>query len=202
MATTQSSHPHHHNHHRPSDPAPTAQDIVASNEEIKTALAALRFACQMSTDISCKLNADFGAAPRSPAQLCAPAGATCYFVISTFASLRRIFPAERARCEENIAEKFESLTLFSYRWGIAGSLFLFFSLPYLATPETLRNIGLGVGWELEGILVGVESSLLTTPTEKMMSQLEKKMRADRHHYLKHSRLAPPPYAICFDFTRR
>ncbi|OTA70102.1 hypothetical protein K449DRAFT_427612, partial [Hypoxylon sp. EC38] len=33
--------------------------------------------------------------------------------------LRRIFPEERGECEENIAEKFESLRLFSFRWGLA-----------------------------------------------------------------------------------
>lgn len=89
-------------------------------EELRTALAALRFACKMSTDISCKVNADFERAPRSPALLCAPAGNTCFYVILAFASLRRIFPGERDECEANIAEKFESLKLFSFRWGIAG----------------------------------------------------------------------------------
>ncbi|KAI1091003.1 hypothetical protein F5B19DRAFT_503417 [Rostrohypoxylon terebratum] len=97
-----------------------AHALLQSNQEFSTALAALRFACKMSTDISCKINAEYGAAPKSPAQLCAPAGATCYLVILTFASLGRIFPEERAECLQNIAEKFESLTLFSFRWGIAG----------------------------------------------------------------------------------
>ncbi|KAI1662817.1 hypothetical protein F4813DRAFT_342039 [Daldinia decipiens] len=96
-----------------------ASSLVASSAEISTAMAALRFACKMSTDISCKLNANFGSAPRSPAFLCAPAGATCYLVIQAYAALRRIFPEERAECEANIEEKFESLKLFSFRWGIA-----------------------------------------------------------------------------------
>ncbi|KAI1211556.1 uncharacterized protein F4807DRAFT_394021 [Annulohypoxylon truncatum] len=96
-----------------------ADAILRSNPELDTAVMALRFACKMSTDISCKLNADYGANPKSPAQLCAPAGATCYLVILAFASLGRIFPDNRAECQENIAEKFESLTLFSFRWGIA-----------------------------------------------------------------------------------
>ncbi|OTA85774.1 hypothetical protein M434DRAFT_159221 [Hypoxylon sp. CO27-5] len=94
--------------------------LLARNSELSTALAALRFACKMSTDISCKLNADFEAAPRSPLMLSAPAAGTCYLVIVAFASLRRIFPEERGECEENIAEKFESLRLFSFRWGLAG----------------------------------------------------------------------------------
>ncbi|KAI0137865.1 hypothetical protein F4776DRAFT_88702 [Hypoxylon sp. NC0597] len=94
--------------------------LLECNEELSTALAALQFACKMSTDISCKLNADFEAAPRSPLFLSAPAGGTCYLVILAFASLCRIFPERRDECEENIAEKFESLKLFSFRWGLAG----------------------------------------------------------------------------------
>ncbi|KAL7622807.1 hypothetical protein AAE478_006486 [Parahypoxylon ruwenzoriense] len=111
------------------DTKPAATNSSSSNDiELATALAALRFACKMSTDISCKVNADYEAAAatagaeqksKSPAYLCAPAGATCYLVIQAFASLGRIFPAERADCEANIAEKFESLKLFSFRWGIA-----------------------------------------------------------------------------------
>ncbi|KAI0838757.1 hypothetical protein F5Y06DRAFT_43649 [Hypoxylon sp. FL0890] len=97
----------------------SASALLAGSEEMRTALAALRFACKMSTDISCKLNADFEAAPKSPALLSAPAGATCYLVIVAFASLCRIFPDERDVCQGNIAEKFESLKLFSFRWGIA-----------------------------------------------------------------------------------
>ncbi|KAI1481162.1 hypothetical protein F4774DRAFT_424445 [Daldinia eschscholtzii] len=93
--------------------------LVASSQEISTALAALRFACKMSTDISCKLNANFGSTPRSPIYLCAPAGATCYLVIQAYAAIRRIFPEESGECESNIEEKFESLRLFSFRWGIA-----------------------------------------------------------------------------------
>ncbi|KAI1389654.1 uncharacterized protein F4822DRAFT_207374 [Hypoxylon trugodes] len=97
----------------------SVSSTLAKSEELKTALAALRFACQMSTDISCKLNADFEATPRSPALLCAPAGATCYFVIVFYSSACRIFPEEYDKCQANIAEKFESLRLFSFRWGIA-----------------------------------------------------------------------------------
>ncbi|KAI0179327.1 hypothetical protein GGR52DRAFT_589072 [Hypoxylon sp. FL1284] len=96
-----------------------AAAVLARNEELSTAVAALRFACKMSTDISCKVNADFDRTPRSPALLCAPAGNTCYFVILAFASLCRCFPDERDECQANIAEKFESLKLFSFRWGIA-----------------------------------------------------------------------------------
>ncbi|KAI2467050.1 hypothetical protein F4781DRAFT_433810 [Annulohypoxylon bovei var. microspora] len=104
---------------RNSGSSAAAAALLSTNQELSTALAALRFACKMSTDISCKLNANYNNAAKSPAQLCAPAGATCYLVILTFASLYRIFPEERAECQANIAEKFESLALFSFRWGIA-----------------------------------------------------------------------------------
>ncbi|KAI1765138.1 hypothetical protein GGR53DRAFT_529943 [Hypoxylon sp. FL1150] len=98
----------------------SAAAVLASSEELSTAVAALRFACKMSTDISCKVNADYDrGTPRSPALLCAPAGNTCYFVILAYASLCRCFPDEQDECQANIAEKFESLKLFSYRWGIA-----------------------------------------------------------------------------------
>jgi hypothetical protein len=93
---------------------------IQRNNELSTALAALRFACKMSTDISCQINPHIGEGPSALAVLAAPAGATCYLVILAFADLCRIFPAEAAECHEAIAEKFESLSLFSRRWGIAG----------------------------------------------------------------------------------
>lgn len=96
---------------------------IDANPELKTALAALRFACKMSTDISCKINADFvkdGDSPSNVDVLSAPVGATCYLVIIVFSSFRRIFPDENLECQRAIAEKFESLRLFSSRWGIAG----------------------------------------------------------------------------------
>ncbi|KAI1085050.1 hypothetical protein F5B20DRAFT_129248 [Whalleya microplaca] len=89
------------------------------SDELETALAALRFACKMSTDISCKVNASYQASKRSPVVLCAPAGATCYLVIIVYASFCRIFPEESNERQTDIAEKFESLRLFSSRWGIA-----------------------------------------------------------------------------------
>lgn len=102
-------------------------DAIGRDEELLTALAALRFAMQLSVDISCRLNDDIRSAPRpSLAVLCAPAAPTCYLVIVAFAGLRRIFPEERERCEHAIGEKFESLWLFSRRWGIAGESSLVF----------------------------------------------------------------------------
>ncbi|KAI1485678.1 hypothetical protein F5X96DRAFT_658687 [Biscogniauxia mediterranea] len=95
---------------------------IYASEELSTALAALRFACQMSTDISCKVNRDYESSrpvPRSPAALAAPAGATCYFVIIAYVSLCRMFPDEYNMFQTAITEKFESLWLFSFRWGIA-----------------------------------------------------------------------------------
>ncbi|KAI1821379.1 hypothetical protein F4861DRAFT_471897 [Xylaria intraflava] len=92
---------------------------IESDPELTVALAALRFACKMSSEISCKINTDFDAASRSPAILCAPAGASCYRVILAYACISRIFPEEHDACEKAITEKFESLWLFSFRWGFA-----------------------------------------------------------------------------------
>jgi hypothetical protein len=96
---------------------------IEQDHELKTALAALRFAAQMSTDISCKVNAELKATGEEVASikyLVAPAAPTCYFVVMTYASLRRIYPEEWEHCQEAIVDKFESLRYFSYRWGIAG----------------------------------------------------------------------------------
>lgn len=95
--------------------------VIDNDPELRVALAALRFACKISTEISCKLNSGFDAGlSRSPAILCAPAGATCYLVILAYSSISRIFPEEYDECQVAIAEKFESLWMFSFRWGIAG----------------------------------------------------------------------------------
>ena len=172
---------------------------MCRDDELKVALAALRFACKLSTDISCKINQELDSRPApgaptgpltpksnshpqshadthdhdpdpytanghdarrdsrngsgarrgesgrgrgrdrkasdrgnkndystndtdhgSVSVIAAPAGATCYSVIVAFAGLERIFPSERVQCRQAIAEKFESLRLFSLRWGIAG----------------------------------------------------------------------------------
>ncbi|KAF2965350.1 hypothetical protein GQX73_g8231 [Xylaria multiplex] len=92
---------------------------IEADPELTVALTALRFACKMSTEISCKINTDFDTPSRSPAVLCAPAGASCYRVILAYACLSRIFPEEQEACEKAITEKFESLWLFSFRWGFA-----------------------------------------------------------------------------------
>ncbi|KAI1350987.1 hypothetical protein F5Y01DRAFT_135438 [Xylaria sp. FL0043] len=92
---------------------------IDSDPELTVALTALRFACKMSTEISCKINTDFESPSRSPAVLCAPAGASCYRVILAYACISRIFPEESEACQKAITEKFESLWLFSFRWGFA-----------------------------------------------------------------------------------
>ncbi|RYP66086.1 hypothetical protein DL771_007977 [Monosporascus sp. 5C6A] len=107
----------------------TAPAALEADLELSTAVAALKFACRLSTDISCRVNQDLvgtGTATRKEddpfAVLAAPAGSTCYHVIIAFAGLSRIYPDERERCAEAIAEKFESLHLFSYRWGLADEM--------------------------------------------------------------------------------
>ncbi|KAI0473278.1 hypothetical protein GGR56DRAFT_608831 [Xylariaceae sp. FL0804] len=97
----------------------TSPQAIEADVELSTAVAALRFGCQMSTDISCKLNSDYESSPRAPSILCAPAGATCYLVIFAFDVFGRIFPDEHVHFQEGIRHKFESLWLFSFRWGIA-----------------------------------------------------------------------------------
>ncbi|KAI0526699.1 hypothetical protein F5B22DRAFT_655813 [Xylaria bambusicola] len=92
---------------------------IESDPELTFALTALRFACKMSTEISCKINTDFDSPSRSPAVLCAPAGASCYRVILAYTCISRIFPEEHDACQKAITEKFESLWLFSFRWGFA-----------------------------------------------------------------------------------
>ncbi|KAH9906797.1 hypothetical protein F4778DRAFT_596973 [Xylariomycetidae sp. FL2044] len=91
----------------------------AVSDNLRMAMAALRFACQMSTDISCKINAEYVGQPQDPVTLCAPAGATCYLVIVAFSRFAQIYPEESEGWQKAIAEKFESLQLFSFRWGIA-----------------------------------------------------------------------------------
>lgn len=105
----------------------TAVEISQDND-LTIALAALRFAAQLSTDISCKVNEDIrrtasdeGAALK---YIVAPAAPTCYLVVRTYASLRRIFPEEWEHCQEAMVDKYESLVFFSQRWGIAGKLLL------------------------------------------------------------------------------
>ncbi|TRX92053.1 hypothetical protein FHL15_007150 [Xylaria flabelliformis] len=92
---------------------------IETDPDLTVALTALRFACKMSTEISCKVNPAFDSTSRSPAILCAPAGASCYRVILAYACLSRIFPDEYEACQKAITEKFESLWLFSFRWGFA-----------------------------------------------------------------------------------
>ncbi|RWA14398.1 hypothetical protein EKO27_g722 [Xylaria grammica] len=127
---------------------------IESDTELTVALTALRFACKMSTEISCKINTDFDTASRSPAVLCAPAGASCYRVILAYACISRIFPEEHDACQKAITEKFESLWLFSFRWGFAEKMMR--QLEYRTGIDRkyyLRNTSIsppamGLGYEL------------------------------------------------------
>ncbi|KAF7526999.1 hypothetical protein G7054_g10600 [Neopestalotiopsis clavispora] len=96
---------------------------IEQDHDMKTALAALRFAAQLSVDISCKANVDM---QRTASQevsalkfVVAPAAPTCYLVVKTYATLRKIFPEEWQQCQEAMEAKFESLKIFAHRWGIA-----------------------------------------------------------------------------------
>ncbi|KAI0016550.1 hypothetical protein F4780DRAFT_677277 [Xylariomycetidae sp. FL0641] len=115
-------------------------DIDQSNE-LSTAVAALRLACKISTDISCKVNLEFsGQIPSGPAVICAPAGATCYLVILAFSRMCRIFPEEHVVFQRAIADKFESLWLFSFRWGIAEKMMSQLEQTGLNRDHYLKNV--------------------------------------------------------------
>lgn len=105
----------------------TGQQIQLDHD-LRTALAALRFAAQLSVDISCKANVDMQktAAEKGGALkfVVAPAAPTCYLVVRTYASLRRIFPEEWETCQAAMESKYESLRIFARRWGIAGTSLL------------------------------------------------------------------------------
>ncbi|KAI1850552.1 hypothetical protein JX265_004262 [Neoarthrinium moseri] len=123
---------------------------IKQDADLSMALAALRFAAQLSTDISCKVNADIKRGEEGVAlkYIVAPAAPTCYLVVKTYASLRRIFPEEWDHCQEAMVDKFESLRFFSYRWGIAEKMMR--QLQEVAgldrnefiKPETLASISI------------------------------------------------------------
>lgn len=96
---------------------------IEADEQLRTALAALRFATQMSTDITCKMNAESKATGREMTfrELPAPAAPTCYLVVVTYAGLRNISPEDHSKCQAAIVDKYDSLKFFGQRWGIAGA---------------------------------------------------------------------------------
>ena len=99
-------------------------------------------------------------------------------------SSHEIFPAERAECREAIAEKFESLRLFSLRWRIAGEytppplLSLFSTTPYGMLTTGLRP---------------------SPNIEEMVRQLEEKRGIHRSEYINNlpspTVSAPPSYSM-------
>ncbi|KAK9782782.1 putative Zn(2)-C6 fungal-type domain-containing protein [Seiridium cardinale] len=96
---------------------------IRQDHDLTTALAALRFAAQLSVDISCKANVDMQRTASQPVSalkfVVAPAAPTCYLVVKTYATLRKIFPEEWQNCQDAMQAKYESLRIFAYRWGIA-----------------------------------------------------------------------------------
>ncbi|KAI0390421.1 hypothetical protein F5Y17DRAFT_461775 [Xylariaceae sp. FL0594] len=135
---------------------------VRNDEDLSTALMALRFACRMSSEISCKINASFSPDAPYPAVLCAPAGATCYLVILAYSSLGHIFPEERDECQKAIAEKFESLLLFSFRWGLAEKMM----------RKLKQRIGLDREYYLKGTPITPPRGRTTTTTTHLMEQYQ------------------------------
>ncbi|KAI0151224.1 hypothetical protein BJ166DRAFT_384444 [Pestalotiopsis sp. NC0098] len=100
-----------------------SREQIQQDHDMRTALAALRFAAQLSVDISCKANVDMARTASQEVSalkfVVAPAAPTCYLVVKTYATLRKIFPEEWQQCQEAMEAKFESLKIFAHRWGIA-----------------------------------------------------------------------------------
>lgn len=96
---------------------------INDDTELRTALAALRFAAQMSSDITCKMNIEANTSSQelSCRELAALAAPTCYVVVQVYTSLRNIFPHEYQKCQDAIIDKYKSLKFFRCRWGIAGT---------------------------------------------------------------------------------
>ncbi|KAK7922996.1 hypothetical protein PG985_007067 [Apiospora marii] len=100
----------------------TAAQINANNE-LRTALAALRFAAQLSSDITCKMNNEVSAPDKelSCRELAVLAAPTCFLVVKVYTGLRNICPEEYQKCQDAILDKYKSLNIFKCRWGIAGT---------------------------------------------------------------------------------
>jgi hypothetical protein len=93
---------------------------IDNNHELSIALHALKFASKLSTDISCKMNAELAGEIDTVKYLSAPAAPTCYLVIVAYTGLQKVLPEDVAYSQTVMYEKFESLKFFSHRWGIAG----------------------------------------------------------------------------------
>lgn len=120
----------------------TGQEIQ-QDHDLRTALTALRFAAQLSVDISCKANVDMlnTAADKGGALkfVSAPAPPTCYLAVRTYATLRKIFPEEWQTCQAAMEAKYESLRIFARRWGIAGRSGLAQTLDEFANTALRKN---------------------------------------------------------------
>ncbi|KAH8200117.1 hypothetical protein TruAng_005738 [Truncatella angustata] len=136
---------------------------MAVSHDWSTAMAALRFAAQISVDISCKANVDVAKTMSQDMTalkfVVAPAAPTCYLVVKTLNSVRKIFPEEWARCQEDMRAKYDSLKVFAHRWGIAGKTLSVFE---------------------EGGSINTDAMLFA---EKMMRQLQEVAGLDRNDFI-------------------
>ncbi|KAK7952277.1 uncharacterized protein PG986_008005 [Apiospora aurea] len=96
---------------------------ISNNNELRTALAALRFAAQLSSDITCKMNSEITDPEQelSCRELAVLAAPTCFLVVKVYTGLRIICPEEYQKCQDAILDKYKSLKFFRCRWGIAGT---------------------------------------------------------------------------------
>ncbi|KAK7969419.1 hypothetical protein PG988_008492 [Apiospora saccharicola] len=118
----------------------TAQ--INANNELRTALAALRFAAQLSSDITCKMNSEVSAPDKelSCRELAVLAAPTCFLVVKVYTGLRSICPEEYQKCQDAILDKYKSLRIFRCRWGIAEKMM------------SLLNEAYGVDWHQHNVL--------------------------------------------------
>ncbi|KAI1336714.1 hypothetical protein F5Y15DRAFT_392853 [Xylariaceae sp. FL0016] len=94
----------------------------SNTSELAQVVAALRLACQMSIDISCRLYQRLTINPRFTALAAPCAAPSCFWATVGFAGLSKIFTQDAGLLASRIKERFESLEHFSTRWGIAYSI--------------------------------------------------------------------------------
>ncbi|KAI0470676.1 hypothetical protein GGR56DRAFT_659984 [Xylariaceae sp. FL0804] len=109
----------------PGAPLPPQESLAdpSNTSDLAQALAALRFACQLSFDITCRLYERGRRAPGRYTALAAPSAApSCFWAVVGFAGLSRVFTRDAELMASRIKERFESLEFLGGRWGIANSI--------------------------------------------------------------------------------
>ncbi|KAI0017478.1 hypothetical protein F4780DRAFT_594549 [Xylariomycetidae sp. FL0641] len=109
----------------PQHPIPHPESLMdpSNTSDLAQALMALRFASQMSVDITCRLYDRVARLPDEFPTLAAPSAAPCCFLATLGAvGLARVFTEDARLMASRIKQRFEGLESFSSRWGIAYSI--------------------------------------------------------------------------------